>query len=163
MDLYLISIPLLAVCYVLWKAFFAPIPYRKGTPHGQKKKVVVIGAGVSGIACAKEMMDEGHDVVIYEKNQNYGGLWSFSATDRSSARVYNKLITNSSAMVMAFSDHPPAKERFDDETREYHHDFPYHARTLGRVAPLRARGQSSDFFLARGITNSELERTRGTR
>ena len=37
------------------------------------------------------------------------------------------------------------------------------ARTAGRVAPSRSRGRVSALFLARGITNSELERTRGIR
>jgi monoamine oxidase len=38
-----------------------------------RKRVIVAGAGISGLCCAYELMKKGHDVVVLEANGRYGG------------------------------------------------------------------------------------------
>lgn len=42
----------------------------------QRRKVAVIGAGPSGLAAAREIMNENHDVVIFERSDKLGGAFS---------------------------------------------------------------------------------------
>lgn len=42
-----------------------------------QKKIVVVGAGISGLTCAYELQKAGHAVVVYEKEPHVGGrMWS---------------------------------------------------------------------------------------
>lgn len=41
-----------------------------------RKRVAVIGAGITGLMSAKELKAEGHDVVIYEASSMIGGAWA---------------------------------------------------------------------------------------
>ncbi|MCZ4273263.1 NAD(P)/FAD-dependent oxidoreductase [Maritalea porphyrae] len=43
-----------------------------------KKKVAVIGAGVSGLATAKTFKEKGHDVTVIERSHDLGGVWELS-------------------------------------------------------------------------------------
>lgn len=55
-------------------------PLRKRLPEGLQRKVIVIGAGIAGIAAARALVDEGHEVVVLEARDRIGGrIW----TDRS--------------------------------------------------------------------------------
>lgn len=38
-----------------------------------KRRIAVIGAGISGLACARSLCEQGHDVVVYEKSRGPGG------------------------------------------------------------------------------------------
>ncbi|MFO0334766.1 MAG: NAD(P)/FAD-dependent oxidoreductase [Pseudomonadota bacterium] len=44
-------------------------------------KIAVIGAGVAGLACARELLHAGHDVVLYEKGRGPGGRAATRRTD----------------------------------------------------------------------------------
>mmetsp|Transcript_6619 Transcript_6619/g.11687 ORF Transcript_6619/g.11687 Transcript_6619/m.11687 type:complete len:512 (+) Transcript_6619:373-1908(+) len=44
-------------------------------PAGTGNRVCVIGAGFSGLGCARVWMECGFDVVVLEKNRNVGGQW----------------------------------------------------------------------------------------
>ena len=41
----------------------------------KNKKVAVVGAGLSGITTIKQLMDEGHEVMCYEKSEGFGGVF----------------------------------------------------------------------------------------
>lgn len=41
--------------------------------EGQKKKVAIIGGGLSGLACAKYLVDAGHEPTVYEARDVLGG------------------------------------------------------------------------------------------
>lgn len=45
-----------------------------------KKRVCVIGAGVSGLCSIKSCLEENLDVVCYEKSNDIGGLWNYNRT-----------------------------------------------------------------------------------
>jgi len=47
-------------------------PRQAGTPTG--KKVAVIGAGAAGVTCAHELAAQGHEVTVYEAEDEPGGL-----------------------------------------------------------------------------------------
>ena len=38
-----------------------------------KKRVAIVGAGMSGLACARELVQLGHEVTLYEKSRGPGG------------------------------------------------------------------------------------------
>lgn len=38
-----------------------------------KKRVAIIGAGMSGLACAQELVQQGHEVTLFEKSRGPGG------------------------------------------------------------------------------------------
>lgn len=42
------------------------------------KRVLVIVAGAAGLAAAVELALEGHDVVVYEKSSEIGGVWNYA-------------------------------------------------------------------------------------
>ena len=41
-----------------------------------KRKVAIIGAGIAGLACARELFQHGHEVVLFEKSRGPGGRMS---------------------------------------------------------------------------------------
>ena len=45
----------------------------------EKKKVVVVGAGISGLQAAAVAAEKGHNVTVYEKNDHVGGQFSAAA------------------------------------------------------------------------------------
>ncbi|MFI3322842.1 MAG: glutamate synthase subunit beta [Rikenellaceae bacterium] len=45
------------------------------------KKVAVIGSGPAGLACANQLSQKGHDVVVYERDEAPGGLLRFGIPD----------------------------------------------------------------------------------
>jgi len=45
------------------------------------KRVAVVGAGPSGLACAQQLARAGHSVVVFEKNAKMGGLMRYGIPD----------------------------------------------------------------------------------
>lgn len=62
-------------------------------------KITVIGAGFAGLATAKVLTALRHDVTVYDKAPDVGGVWS-------GARRYPGLRTQNNKGTYAFSDHP---------------------------------------------------------
>ena len=49
--------------------------------HRTNKKIAVIGSGPSGLACADQLNQQGHDVTVYERNDKIGGLMRYGIPD----------------------------------------------------------------------------------
>jgi dimethylaniline monooxygenase (N-oxide forming) len=77
------------------------------TSSAEKHRVAVIGAGVSGLAAAKCLLDEGLEPVVYEQAAQIGGLWNYDdALPDGGGVMYRSLHTNTSKQTLAFSDFP---------------------------------------------------------
>jgi monoamine oxidase len=81
----------------------------KITPKNQKK-IIVAGAGITGLCCAYELMKSGHDVTILEADGRYGGH-VFTGRDGLSDGLYADY----------GADHitEPGYERFFEYTKEF--------------------------------------------
>lgn len=77
-------------------------------PHPRgRRRVAVIGAGVSGLAATKCLLDEGLEPVVYEQRSEIGGLWHYhEALPDGGGVMYRSLHTNTSKHTLAFSDFP---------------------------------------------------------
>jgi thioredoxin reductase len=40
-----------------------------------KKKIAIVGGGLTGIGCLVELLQAGHDARLYERNDDIGGVW----------------------------------------------------------------------------------------
>jgi len=66
-------------------------------------RVAVIGAGVAGLATAKVLIQAGHDVQVFDKTPDVGGVWS-------STRQYPGLTTQSPKAQYSLSDFPMPRD-----------------------------------------------------
>ena len=64
-----------------------------------KKKVAVIGGGVSGLAAAKAFDEKSHRVLGFERSHDFGGVWELS-------RSYPGIQTQSPKDLYCYTDHP---------------------------------------------------------
>lgn len=84
------------------------------------KKIAVIGAGLSGIASVKQLIDEGHEVTCFEKADSLGGVFGTN-------KIYDDLYLTISNYFMAYSDYVPMGERLKfwskKEYRDYLHSY----------------------------------------
>ena len=65
-------------------------------------RVAIIGAGVAGLATAKVLRQAGHEVVVFDKTPDVGGVWSRT-------RRYPGLTTQSPKAQYSLSDYPMPK------------------------------------------------------
>jgi len=71
------------------------------------KSVAVIGAGASGITAIKCCLDEGLEVVCFERSCDVGGLWRFTeAPVEGQGCVMKSTVINTSKEMMSYSDFP---------------------------------------------------------
>jgi len=100
------------------------------------KKVCVIGAGVSGLASARELLREGHDVTVMEQSSSVGGQWLYDPStdggdplDAAGAHssMYASVRLISPRELTCFSDFPffPSNDGTGDARR-----YPGHAEFL---------------------------------
>ncbi|XP_058106300.1 flavin-containing monooxygenase FMO GS-OX-like 3 [Magnolia sinica] len=108
-------------------------------------KVAVIGAGVSGLVAARELVREGHRVVVFEKSDRIGGTWVYDPRVESDplgldpsreivhGSLYLSLRTNLPRQLMSFLDFPfTATGNGDSRT------FPRHEEVLAYIEDFTA-------------------------
>jgi cation diffusion facilitator CzcD-associated flavoprotein CzcO len=86
--------------------------------NGWAGSQAVVGAGAAGLAAAKELREEGHNVDVFEKLGSIGGTWVFDervesdplglSSRRSTVHssLYASLRVNLPREIMSFSDFP---------------------------------------------------------
>ncbi|MFE4499672.1 flavin-containing monooxygenase [Rhodococcus sp. NPDC056743] len=82
-------------------------------------KVCVVGAGPCGLTTVKQLLDEGHEVVCFDKNADVGGIWLRHEGDGDKMKAYDNLHLTISIKLMAYSDHPFKGERVFYTRRQY--------------------------------------------
>lgn len=100
----------------------------------QQKRICVIGAGPSGITALKNLLDEGLNVVVYDRNQEVGGNWIYTENESHSSVFETTHIISSKTLSQyedfTFDDFDPnvADYPSHDELRRY---FQAYARHFG--------------------------------
>ncbi len=83
------------------------------TSDNQLPKTCIIGAGTSGVICAKVMKQYGLPYDCFEMGSGIGGLWRFK-NDNGASTCYRSLHINTGKPLMVLSDFP-----FADNVPEY--------------------------------------------
>ncbi len=97
-------------------------------------KVCVIGAGPSGLTTVKQLLDEGHDVLCFEKGQDIGGIWQRSgdpSADAEDMKVFDSLVLTISAKLMGYSDFMVPGDRVFFTHAEYRRYLDSYAERFG--------------------------------
>ncbi|WP_051950902.1 flavin-containing monooxygenase [Actinacidiphila yeochonensis] len=92
-------------------------------------EIAVIGAGPAGLTSAKQALERGHQVVVYEREDDLGGIWNPAA-----GGAYDSVRMQSSVMSFPFSDYPPPADTAFPTQAEVHTYLTGYAREFG-VAP----------------------------
>jgi hypothetical protein len=92
-------------------------------------RVGIIGAGSSGITAAKNLMDCGLDITVFDKNNEVGGNWLFSEQETHSS-VFETTHIISSKKLSQYADFP-MPETYPDypshqQLAEYFQDYANH-------------------------------------
>jgi hypothetical protein len=64
-----------------------------------RKRVAVIGGGLTGIGCLTELIDAGHDAQLYERDDDIGGVWH-------PANCYSGLSLHGASAAFEYHDFP---------------------------------------------------------
>ena len=73
--------------------------------------MAVIGAGASGLTAIKCCLDEGFDVVCFERTDHISGLWHYTEqVENGQACVMKSTVMNTAKEMMCYSDFPIPKE-----------------------------------------------------
>lgn len=104
----------LAVFYMLWwlrgvyglhrERKFDHLADSDEQPPAVRKRVAVIGAGMAGLVATKELKEEGHEVVVFEKTNGWGGVWASSK--QKGGVAWGSTATSTGALNTTFSDCP---------------------------------------------------------
>ncbi|ETN73901.1 Flavin-binding monooxygenase-like protein [Necator americanus] len=94
-------------------------------------RVCVVGAGVSGLPSIKACLEEGLDVICYEKTADLGGLWNYRPGQKNiGGTVMATTVVNTSKEMMAYSDFPPPEDwpnfMHHSKVNEYLHMYAEH-------------------------------------
>lgn len=112
-------------------------------------KVCVVGAGPAGLTTIKQLLDEGHEVVCFEKGSGIGGIWHRFPGDAGEMKVYDELILSISLKLMSFSDFMVDDRQFVDRKGYFEYlrryaaefDLERHVRLDSEVAYIRPVGR----------------------
>ncbi|KZV45324.1 flavin-containing monooxygenase FMO GS-OX-like 4 [Dorcoceras hygrometricum] len=108
-------------------------------PVTASRTVAVIGAGAAGLAAARELVLQGHSVVVYERETQLGGTWAYTPERESDpmgldpmrqivhSSLYASLRTNLPREVMSFRAFPFSASRKPGRDARR---FPGHAEVL---------------------------------
>ncbi len=70
-------------------------------------RVAVIGAGAAGLATARELLEGGHQPVVFERSDHVGGVWVYEhRVGPASGSMYANLRTNLPRRLMSFRGVP---------------------------------------------------------
>lgn len=101
--------------------------------------MAIIGAGSSGLAVLKALLEAGVRATCFEKGSKVGGNWVFD-NDNGQSRIYRSLRINTSKARMAFSDFPMPAEYPDYASHEQvARYFQAYAETFGLEPSIRFR------------------------
>ena len=94
-----------------------------------RKTVCVIGAGPSGITAAKNLLDEGLDITVYDYGKEVGGNWVFTE-EESHSSVFETTHIISSRTLSQYEDFP-MPETYPDypshvQLKKYFQDYAEH-------------------------------------
>ncbi|KAF6986977.1 hypothetical protein CFC21_004657 [Triticum aestivum] len=127
----------------------------------QRKKVCVIGAGMAGLASARELRREGQDVMVLEQRGDVGGQWLYDprvdGTDPLGAsepvKVHSSLYASlrliSARETMGFTDFPFAPKPKDGRDSRRFPDF---CDAFGLIELVRLNTSAARVALAPGPT-----------
>ena len=62
-------------------------------------EIAVIGAGVSGLVAAKELLAVGFNVTVFEKGSHVGGIWAYSEDVNTPSVMRHTVMNLSTAQV----------------------------------------------------------------
>jgi cation diffusion facilitator CzcD-associated flavoprotein CzcO len=82
------------------------------------ERICIVGAGCSGLAAARHLLEQGYAVEVLERQRELGGNWNFSSP---AGRVYRSTHTISSKRRTQFPDFPMPEEW---------PDYPHHSQVL---------------------------------
>lgn len=120
-------------------------------------KVCIVGAGFAGLSAAKVLRSFGHEVTVFEKEADVGGVWSAS-------RRYPGLTTQNVRDTYAFSDFPypadypawPSGEQVQRYLEAYvrHFGFERQVQLNSEVVATRERTDGWEVDIVRGGARS---------
>ncbi|KAJ6426850.1 hypothetical protein OIU84_022440 [Salix udensis] len=108
-------------------------------PTNISRHVAVIGAGAAGLVAARDLRRKGHDVVVFERDNQVGGTWVYNPRVEPDplsldpnrriihSSLYRSLRTNLPREVMGFKDYPFIAK--NDKKRDQRR-FPGHQEVL---------------------------------
>ncbi|KAN0039789.1 hypothetical protein ACTA71_007025 [Dictyostelium dimigraforme] len=101
---------------------------------GLKRKIAIIGGGPAGIVSGKTAMECGYDIVIFDKNEDIGGVWSIK-----NGKAWDNMKTHISYISMGFSDYfwnvPEERKPFypsREEMNDYFYNYCVHFNILDK-------------------------------